>query len=124
MAFVALTATTRSSDGSPFALTKTTLGAVDTYTINYVQGNGQILEITNGTGGSLNVVLVGATAPATTVVTGPPGAGGTTISTASKTVAVAAGATQVILLDNLRAYLIGAVTMTATGVMTATLLNS
>ncbi len=118
MAITAITATSRSA--TPFAITKTTLGAVDTYTLAYVAGNGQMLELTNATGGSLDVVIVGATAPATTVV---PGSGGTTISTASKTVSVAGGVSKIILLDSLSAYLIGAVTLTATGVMTASLLN-
>lgn len=118
MAIVALTATSRSA--TPFALTKTTLNNSDTFTIAYVRGNGQILEVDNGTGGSLNVVLTGSTAQPTTVV---PGSGGTTITTSSKTVAVAAGARQAILLDELHLYLAGSVTLTATGTMTATLLN-
>lgn len=118
MAIVAITATSRST--TPFAITKTTLGAVDTYTIAYVAGNGQMIELTNATGGSLDFVLVGAAAPATTVVAG---SGGTTISTASKTVSVGGGTSKIILLDSLSAYLIGAVTATSTGVMTASLLN-
>lgn len=118
MAIVALTATSRSA--TPFALTKTTLNSTDTFTVAYVQGNNQVLEVDNGTGGSLNVVITGSTAPATYTV---PNSGGATVTTSSKTIPVAAGARQCILLDQMSLFLSGAVTLTATGTMTATLLN-
>lgn len=116
MAVIALTSRT----SGVFTVNKTTLSASDT--LAYAPGTGQLLELFNSTGGALTATIKGAGASATYPV---PGTAGTTIdATAGKAVTVAAGATQAILLDNLPAYLIGAVTVTGgTGLVASVLGN-
>ena len=105
MATIAITARA----AAPFLLTKTTLTAGPD-TLAYVQGNGQYMELENTTGSSITVTLLGSTASSTYVV---PNTGGTTINAAAgKAITVAAATTQGIFLDNLAAYLQGAVTLT------------
>lgn len=104
MAVIALTSRT----SGVFTVNKSTLTASDT--LAYSAGTGQLMEINNPTGGPLTATLVGAAASATYPVNGT---AGTTINAAAgKAIIVGAGATVGILLDNLPAYLVGAVTVT------------
>ncbi len=116
MAVIALTSRT----SGVFTIAKTTLSASDT--LAYAAGTGQLMELTNSTGGALTATLVGAGASATYAVAGT--AGTTINASAGKAIQVAAGATVGILLDNLPAYLVGAVTVTGgTGLVASVLGN-
>lgn len=111
--------TTTSRTVAPFTLSKTTLSASDS--LAYVAGNGQYLELANGTAGSLTATIAGATALASYVI---PGTGGAVHNAAGgKAIVVAAGATVGLFLDTLSTYLVGAVTITGAPLMVATVLN-
>ena len=98
----------------PGLVTKTTL-TTGPDTLAYVAGNGMYMELENTTGSPITVTLLGAGASATYPVPGTgSSASSTTINAAAgKAFVVAAGTTQGILLDQLSAYLVGAVTLTS-----------
>ncbi len=106
MAVIAQTA--RSAVGE---LTRTVLGASDTLT--YVANSSQILNLANGSGGSLTVAIKGSAPSATYPVAG---SGGTTVDlTAGKSIVIANGKTFEVNLDAIAAYLTGNGTVTITG---------
>ncbi len=99
----------------PVAVTTTTLGSSDT--LVYSSGAGQTLELENTTVGSLTVTITGSTA--TTI--SPAGYGATVAVSGGLAITVAAGATKIVKLDKISAYLSGTVTLTGASTLTARL---
>jgi len=94
-----ITATVATADGSAVAITSTTLTASDTLTYKGQTGK-QLLILTNGTGSSVDVTLLGDAVSAFTVV-----GYGEVDPTAGKVVTVADGTTVVVVLAGLDKYL-------------------
>jgi hypothetical protein len=96
---------------SAVAVTTTVLSASDTLT--YVAGSGQVLELTNDTAGTLTANIDGSGSTTLFVQ----GLGQTVDVSAGYNVALAAGQTKQVKLDNISAWLQGVVTVTgASGV--------
>lgn len=103
--------------GGRVTVTETTLTASDTFT--YVPNGRQILVLRNGTGGALTVTIDGAGASTVPV----PGVGSLDISGGFSTGSIAAGATAVIQLDSIKAYLAGTIAVTGGTGISASLLT-
>lgn len=97
-------------------ITKTTLGASDT--ISYASGTGQVLVLENTSGGSLTATIDGS--GSTTI--SPTGLGATVDVSAGYAITVADGATKVVKLDTIAAYLAGTVAVTGASGMKAYIL--
>ena len=117
MALIAATAF-KALKTAPVTITRTTLGASDT--LVYIPGSGQVLELFNTTAGLVTVTITGS--GATTI--SPDGYGGTISVAAGKAIAVPASSTVAVNLDNIAAYLAGAVTLTGGTGVTAHLYNA
>ncbi len=99
----------------PVAATVTTLGASDTFV--YSAGTGQILELTNGTGGTLTANIDGSAA--TTI--SPAGLGQTVDVSSGYNIALTAGQTKLVRLDAISVWLAGTIAMTGASGVTAKL---
>jgi len=110
-----ITETTVTGVNGVVTLASTTLGASDT--LVYSSGTGQYLELSNSTGGSLTATITGSSA--TTIA--PDGFGGTVSVAGGYAITVAAGATKIIKLDKISAYLAGTITVTGAATLTARL---
>jgi hypothetical protein len=90
-----------------------TASASDTMT--YVYGTNQLVELNNTTGGSLTMVIKGSAPSAAYPISGT----STTVDlTAGFSIVVAAGATKIINLDKIKAYLTGTGVVTLSGAAT------
>ena len=108
-----------SIDGSQkgaFDSTGVTLTASDTITVD--SGRKQVLVLTNGTAGALTATIIGATA--TTAII--PGYGSVNVA-AGYPVAVPAGQSRTVKLDDITLYLQGAVNITGGTGLNAKLFN-
>ena len=104
----------------PFAVASTTLTGTDT--LAYTAGASMALTLTNTTGSSISIKLLGNAA---STVNGPIGYGGTLTLTDGYTVAVPANSSQHLVLDNVSLFLAGtSVAVTGTVGCTATLLSN
>lgn len=115
----AIATTTRTA--APFQATVTTLGASDT--LAYTARQNMVLELRNTTGSPVVVTVDGSGSSAAVPVSG---SGGLTVDlTAGKAITVPGviGATMVVPLDNMSAYLSGTVAVTGGTGVTATLLS-
>lgn len=111
-----LTATSLQGSGSRLA-TVNTLTASDTFT--YTKGSGQILYIDNVTAGALTINIDGD--GGTTVPVG--GIGSVSVTSGYTLPSLAAGASTVIPLDSIFAYLQGTIAMTGGDAAEAVLMN-
>lgn len=91
---------------TPVALTKTTLGASDTFA--YTQGKTRYLILDNVTAGALTPKVDGDGATTKYLQ----GVGSITISDGYTFASIGAGATVIVDLDNISAYLKGTITVT------------
>ena len=108
----AIAQTTFKSVKTPVTLTVTTLTSADT--ITYSSGAGQILVLYNKTASPVDVTIDGA--GSTTIA--PSGYGGTISVASGKVITVAANGATAVNLDNISAFLGGAVAVTGgTGVV-------
>jgi len=108
-----LTSTALQSASGVVTAVVNTASASDTLT--YVAGSNQLVELNNTTGGSLTMVIKGSAPSAAYPVTGT----STTIDlTAGFSVLVAAGATKIVNLDKIKAYLTGTGVVTLSGAAT------
>lgn len=98
------------------AVTPTTLAGSDTFV--YTRGANQFLVINNPTGGGIACTIDGA--DGTTV--GVPGLGPVSVAAGYALGTIAAGATKVVQLDSIDAYLQGVIAITGTG-LTAFIIN-
>lgn len=106
----ALTQTSKSGPNSRVANVNT-LTASDT--ITYAQGQGQEIFFHNPTGGSITAVITGSAA-----VTGYPPGGGQLNYATGLNVIVPAGASRIVVCDNVQGFLQGNITITGgTGLM-------
>jgi hypothetical protein len=112
-----ITQTTVTGVNAPVTIASTTLGASDT--LVYTSGGHQLLILENTTGGSLTATITGSTAGTIS----PSGLGGTVSVASGFAITVAAGASKVIALDKISAYLSGTITVTGAATMTAKLLK-
>ena len=99
-------------------VTRTTLGASDTFTYN--ASKSPILILDNVTAGSLTVTIDGADAPAALTVAG---VGSLNLSTGFVTTAISAGACVAIPLNSISQYLAGTIAVTGGTGIKATLLE-
>ena len=98
------------------SITRTTLGASDTFTFD--QGKNQILELDNVTAGPLTVTIDGAGGTTVPVA----GVGAVDVSGGYSTGVIAAGAMVAIPLNSISAYLQGVIAVTGgTGIKAALL---
>lgn len=107
---------------APVNLTVSTLTASDT--LAYVPNSNQVIEFRNTTASPVIVAIKGASAPAAYPI---PDTAGTTVDlSAGKSITVPGviGATVAVSLDNLKTYLVGAVTVTNGTGLTATVLSN
>ena len=88
-------------------ITRTTMTSSDTMT--YIEGAGEILVLSNDTGGALTVVIDGDGASAAFPVAG---VGTVNLSAGYSTGAIGAGVTVAIPLDTIREYLRGTIALT------------
>lgn len=110
-----ITNTQVSGQQGAVTMAQTTMSVSDTLT--YVGGTHQKLMLENTTGSPLTATIIGSLA--TTV--SPSGLGGTVSVAAGYPVTVAAGATKIVDLDTIAAYLSGAISVTGAATMTARL---
>lgn len=89
----------------PVTLTNTTGGSSDTFA--YASGTRQMLHLYNSTGSTITSTIVGSTA--TTI--SPSGYGGTISVSAGVAIAVAAGASRIVNLDTVSAFLSGTISI-------------
>ena len=113
MAVIAQTVVTGVS--TPVIVTKTVLSSSDT--LVYASGTNQTFEITNGTAGTLPLLITGSTATNVS----PSGLGAPVVVSGGFTISLAAGQTKVINLDKIAAYLSGTITCTGAALCTASI---
>lgn len=100
-----------------FTVTETTLTGTDV--LVYAPGTGQRLTLRNPTGGAINITIDGAGSTAIT----PQGYGKTLDVSAGYVIAVPAGAMKCVNLDKISAFLQGAVAVTGTVGVVASLVG-
>lgn len=101
-----ITQTSATDGGNAANLARTTLSASDTLT--YTAGSRQVVVLYNTTASLVTATIVGSLA--TTI--SPAGFGGTISVAAGKAISVPASATVLVELDDISAYLVGAITIT------------
>ena len=110
-----ITQTAVSGQQGAITIAQITMSASDT--LSYASGTHQKLMLENTTGSSLTATIIGSSA--TTVF--PTGLGGSVSVAAGYPVTVAAGATKIVDLDTIAAYLSGNISVTGAATMTARL---